>query len=134
VKYLLDTDTCIHVLRGNPGVVSRVSTIAADDLAVSSITYYELLYGVKRCALERQRAELRKVDTFIGHLHQLPFGAEMARNAAEIRRELESKGHGIGPMDTLIAATALEADLTLVTGNLKEFSRIQGLRSESWIR
>ena len=122
------------MFRGRPAVIKRIETVAADDLAISSITYYELIYGVKLCARERQAAEFRKVETFIRHIHMLPFGAQAAQRAAEVRRELEKNGCGIGPMDTLIAAIALEADLTLVTGNLREFGRIQGLRCESWNR
>lgn len=132
MKYLLDTDCCIHVFRGTPGIIARISGVAADELALSSITFYELLAGVRLCAKERQAAELRKVETFVRQIHQLPFGAETARRAAEIRGDLEKRGSGIGPMDTLIAATALEADLTLVTGNLEEFGRVRGLRCESW--
>ena len=134
MNYLLDTDTCIHVLRGHPSVLERIESIAPEDMAISSITRYELLYGVKRCARERQTAELRKVETFIRHIHLLPFGAETAQFAAEVRRDSEEKGVGINPMDTLIAATALEADLILVTGNLREFGRVAGLRCESWDR
>jgi len=75
------------------------------------------------------------VETFLRHIHVLPFGMETALQAAVIRRRLEEKGHPIGPMDTLIAATAVEAGLILVTGNIRrEFSRIEGLRTESWGR
>lgn len=132
MKYLLDTDICIHVFRGKPDVIGKIQAVAADELAVSSITYYELLYGVRLCVQQRQSAELRKVESFIRHIHQLPFGSEAARRAAQIRHELEKTGCGIGPMDTLIAATALEANLSLVTGNLREFGRVHGLRCECW--
>ena len=74
------------------------------------------------------------MEAFTGRIHLLPFHTETARQAAELRRELEEKGQGIGPMDTLIAATALEMNLVLVTGNVREFGRIKGLRVESWSR
>jgi tRNA(fMet)-specific endonuclease VapC len=130
MKYLLDTDTCIHVFRGKSSVVERMEQVSGDDLAISSITYYELAYGAKRCA--RKREELRKVQTFVQHIHQLVFGPQTALQAAGVRQILEERGTGIGPMDTLIAATALEAGLILVTGNRREFSRVPGLRCESW--
>ena len=130
MKYLLDTDTCIHVFRGKRSVIERMEQVAGDDLAISSITYYELVYGAKRCA--REREELRKIQSFAKHIHQLVFGPQTALQAAVIRRALEQRGTGIGPMDTLIAATAVDAGLVLVTGNLSEFSRVHGLRCESW--
>ena len=130
MKYLLDTDTCIHVFRGKRSVIERMEQVAGDDLAISSITYYELVYGAKRCASERE--EIRKIQSFAQHIHQLVFGPQTALQAAEIRRALEERGAGIGPMDTLIAATALEAGLVLVTGHRREFSRVPGLHCESW--
>jgi tRNA(fMet)-specific endonuclease VapC len=134
VNYLLDTDTCIHVFRGVPGVIARIEAEAGDDLAISSVTYYELLYGVRRCAKDRREVELRKVEAFVKQIHVIPFGASVARHAADIRAVLEAKGVGIGPLDTLIAATAIDARLTVVTGNIREFGRVPGLRCESWIR
>ena len=130
MKYLLDTDTCIHVFRGKSSVIERIEQVSAEDLAISPITYYELLYGAKRCA--REREELRKIQTFVQHIHQLALGPQTALQAAGIRHALEERGAGIGPMDTLIAAAALETRLILVTGNLREFSRVAGLRCESW--
>jgi len=130
MKYLLDTDTCIHVFRGNSAVIERMKQVSGDDLAISSITFYELVYGAKRCA--REREELRKIQVFTQHIHQLAFGPQTALHAAGIRRVLEERGEGIGPMDTLIAATAMESKLILVTGNQKEFSPVPGLCCESW--
>ena len=130
MKYLLDTETCIHVFRGKSSVIERMEQVSGDDLAISCITYYELVYGAKRCA--REREELRKIQAFVQHIHQLAFGPQTALHAAGIRHALEERGSGIGPMDTLIAATALESRLVLVTGNLREFSRVAGLRCEPW--
>ena len=132
MKFLLDTDTCVHVFRGRPEVIQKIKTVPGDELAVSAITHYELFYGVLRCNRERQAQEVRKVETFLNHIHVLPFNSQTAKRAAAIRRELEEKGCGIGPMDTLIAATAVNAGLILVTGNLGEFGRISDLRCESW--
>jgi len=132
VKYLLDTDICIAILRGISTAVEHAKAISPDDLAVSAITRYELQMGVLRCAPKRRKLEARKVESFLSLLHELPFTSETAKLAAEVRHRLESCGKGIGPMDTLIAATAIEGKLTLVTGNLREFIRVEGLPCEDW--
>lgn len=133
MKYLLDTDTCIDVLRGQAVAVKQVSQHAPDDLAISSITRYELLYGVERCAPSRRKRERKKVEHFLGLLHEIAFTGEAAESAAKIRFGLETRGETIGPMDTLIAATALHSGLILVSGNLGEFNRVPGLHTENWL-
>lgn len=133
MKYLLDTDTCIALLRGHQPAVERAEAVSPDELGVSSITRYELRYGALRCSGKRRSKESRKVTLFLDLLHELPFTNATAEEAAEIRYSLESSGHPIGPMDTLIAATAIESGLTLVTGNQREFSRIKGLALENWM-
>ena len=134
MKYLLDTDTCIALLRGHPEAVAEAMRCRPDDLAVSSITRYELTYGALRCGPRRGKTESGKVDTFLRALHEIPFSDQTAEQAARIRNALESKGNPIGPMDLLIAATAIESGLKLVTGNQREFGRIPHLRLENWIR
>ncbi len=130
--YLLDTDICIHLIRGKPSVVARTTSHAPNDLAISTITHYELLFGALRCAPVHRSKEIEKVDCLIRTVHSVPFANPTARLAAEIRTRLEAEGRGIGPMDVLIAACALENNLTLVTGNLSEFVRIPGLACETW--
>ncbi len=132
MKYLLDTDTCVAVLRGDESAIARVREEAPNDLAVASITHYELLYGVECCEGRRRARERRKVEELIGVLHELPFTRDTARLAATVRRELEKDGQPIGPMDLLIAATAREANLRVITGNLTEFNRDPGLTCETW--
>lgn len=134
MKYLLDTDTCIALLRGHPEAVASAQTCVPDDLAVSSITRYELKFGAMRCAPRRRKTEAAKVESFLNALHEIPFSDQTAEHAARIRGELESAGQPVGPMDLLIAATAMEANLKLVTGNQKEFSRIKHLHLENWMR
>lgn len=133
MKYLLDTDTCIALLRGQEQAVEKAKKVVPDDLAISSITRYELRYGALRCSGKKRSQESLKVTRFLDVLHEIPFTDTTAEGAAEIRYNLESLGHPIGPMDTLIAATAIEAGLTLVTGNQREFSRVKNLRLENWI-
>ncbi len=133
MKKLLDTDTCISILRGVSAVVERASQDVPDDLAYSSVTRYELLHGAARCPEPRREAEAAKVKRFLGMLHEVPFDSGAADRAAEIRAGLEAKGTPIGPMDLLIAATALANEMTLVSGNLREFKRVETLRVETWM-
>lgn len=130
---LLDTDTCIDILRGMFGAVDTASRHPPDDLAVSSVTRYELIYGAARCPMARREIETSKINAFLGLLHEIPFDSEAADLAARFRAELAAKGTPIGPMDLLIAATAHANRLILVTGNLREFKRIEELKLESWI-
>ena len=132
MTHLLDPDTYIEILRGNPTVLEQVQRYAPDDLAVSAITHYELAYGAERCPLNRQEAETAKVNIFLRQIHEIPFAANIARRSARIRATLDNFGMPIGPMDNLIAGTALETGLILVTGNLREFKRIEGIRCVSW--
>jgi len=134
MDYLLDTDTCIAILRGQKNVVDTIQQISPDRIAISSITRYELIYGALRLGAKRQKTEIAKIEKFLALLHELPFEKTVAIIAARIRRELEAQGQPIGPMDLQIAATALEAECVLVTGNEREFGRIEALSTENWIR
>ena len=134
MRYLLDTDTCIELLRGNSNTVERIQVISPDDIAISTITRYELSYALLRCAPSRQNSQRAKIDALLDQLHEIPFGRATAECAAHLRAALEAKGTPIGPMDTLIAATAMETKLALITGNTREFSRIDQLEIENWIR
>ncbi|HMP75343.1 MAG TPA: PIN domain-containing protein [Kiritimatiellia bacterium] len=133
MKLLLDTDTCIALLRGHPDAVGQARLHAPDELAVSVITRYELMVGVARCAASRRERERAKVELFLESVHELPFVRQTAARAALIRTTLEQRGMPIGPLDVLIAATALEASVGLITGNLAEFSRIPDLACRSWM-
>ncbi len=132
MKHLLDTDTCIHLLRGRPAYVANALKTSPDELAISSITRYELIYGALGCANRRRTSERAKVEKFLGVLHEIPFSQEAADHAAEIRQELEIHGSVIGPMDILIAATARAANLEVITDNLREFNRVPRLKCRSW--
>ena len=134
MDYLLDTDTCIAVLHGQTSTIETIEVLRPDQIAISSITRYELTYGAFRLSAKRQTLELAKIEQFLEWLHELPFAKETAQIAARIRRELEIQGLPIGPMDLQIAATALETGCILVTGNEREFGRIKELQTENWIR
>lgn len=132
MTHLLDTNTCIHLLRGHPAAVNHASQHQPADLAVSAITQYELLYGVEKCPPAWRKKESGKVRLLLQQLQILPFTDGTAARAATLRATLESSGRVIGPMDILIAATALEHHLLIVTSNLGEFQRVPNLRCEDW--
>ncbi len=125
MKYLLDTDTCIAALRGEPRVIDWLQNKAPVDCVVSSVTVYELAVGVAKC--RDPRRESSKVDRFLATVRVMPFDMPAARKAAEIRALLEKRGLGIGPYDTLLAGQAAAHDLQIVTGNRDEFARVPGL-------
>lgn len=135
MSYLLDTNICIAAMNGRPaGVADRIAVTIADGhvVAISTIAIFELQYGIaKSVHIEKN---IRALEVFLRPLLILPFGGDDARRAAQMRAALEKSGKPIGPYDYLIAAQALSQDLVLVTANIKEFSRITGLRSENWIR
>lgn len=127
---LLDTDTCIGVLRRRPGMVERLGQIAPTDCAVSIVTVYELFCGLNKA--RDPEVERQKVERFVSAIIELPFERRAAEMAAQIRGDLERVGQSIGPYDLLIAGQALAAGLTLVTNNRGEFQRVSGLKLESW--
>ena len=130
MTHLLDTDTCIAVLRQRPGMIQRLSRLAATDCAVSMVTVYELFCGVEKA--EEPSRERQKVERFISAIIELPLDRTAAETAARIRADLERQGLPIGPYDLLIAGQSIAGGLTLVTNNIQEFRRVPGLRWESW--
>lgn len=130
MRYLLDTNTCIDVMRNHPNVVNRMSMVAPGDNAISTITSYELHTGVAKCASpDREQA---KIDLLLRTVIEIPFDQTAAREAGRIRGLLESQGEMIGPYDVFLAAHALAAGLVLVTANTSEFQRAPGLTVENW--
>jgi tRNA(fMet)-specific endonuclease VapC len=134
MNYLLDTDTCIAVLRGQASIIKKIEQFRPNQIAISSITRYELTYGALRLGIKRQMTELAKIEHFLELLHELSFTKKTAQVTARIRVGLETVGLPIGPMDLQIAAAALEFDCILVTGNEREFERIKELQIENWMR
>jgi tRNA(fMet)-specific endonuclease VapC len=130
--YLLDTDTCIYLLEDKaPGITERLRNLGPEDVGTTAITAAELHYGAQHSA--RTAQNLARVEIFLRFLPQLPFDASCARHYGELKQSLASSGNLIGPMDLLIAATALAHDATLVTNNIGEFGRVLGLRTENWL-
>src|SRR3954469_24332560 len=117
MKYLLDTDTCIGIIRGRaPKTLARVRGLIGGEAVVCSIVRFELLFGVEHCG--RRAQEERKLDEFLREFESLAFDDRCAGHAAVVREDLESRGMRIGPYDTLIAGLAKAHQLTLVTRNL----------------
>lgn len=130
LRYLLDTNLCIRVLRDRPqGLRARFNT-HAEALCLSDVVHYELLYGAERSS-DPPRVR-REVEHFASRLAVLPFDGPAAGHTAEIRADLERRGCVIGPYDLMIAGHARSRGLVVVTGNLAEFQRVQGLRCEDW--
>jgi tRNA(fMet)-specific endonuclease VapC len=131
LRYLLDTNLCIRVLRDRPPGIRERFNANADALAISTVVLYELLYGAERSA--RPEHNRREVERFAARLEVLPFDGAAAAHAAEIRATLERGGRTIGAYDLQIAGQARSRGLIVVTGNLGEFNRVDGLRCEDWM-
>jgi len=128
VSLLLDTNVVIAVLRGSRSVIGNLNRRFRDEVFVSSLVLHELYFGAFKS--DRSIAAMRDVDTL--GFEVLDFSRDDARMAGNVRFLLDRQGHPISPMDTLIAGQALARDLTLVTRNIREFQRVDGLRVENW--
>lgn len=132
MKYLLDTNICIYIIKQKPEkVFKRFRRLSVGQIAISSITYSELYFGVRKSRKPDQNEAA--LQQFTSPLEILPYPEEASNLYGKIRAHLESKGTPIGPLDTLIAAHAQCLDLTLVTNNVPEFSRVPKLRVENWV-
>lgn len=131
MKYLLDTNICIYLIKQKPPkVLARFQTLALTDIGISSITVAELEYGV--CKSQQQEKNRNALMQFLISLEVVEFDQAAATLYGSIRSDLESKGLVIGAMDMLIAAHALSLSVTLVSNNVREFSRISNLSLENW--
>lgn len=126
MNFLLDSNPCVVYLRGKNSLLrQRISTRPPSEIVLCSIVVAELFHGAERSAdPTKSRIE---VETFIKPFHSLPFDDDAARQYARIRFDLETRGMRIGDNDMLIAAIAMNNNLTLVTHNTAEFSRIPNL-------
>jgi tRNA(fMet)-specific endonuclease VapC len=132
VRYILDTNICIYIIKQKPEKVFRkFRKLSIGQIAISSITYSELYFGVQKSQKKSQNEAA--LQQFASPLEILPYPEEAASVYGEIRAHLERKGTPIGPLDTLIAAHARFLDLTLVTNNVPEFSRVPKLKIENWV-
>lgn len=131
MKYLLDTCVISDFVKGNNRVIQKIKSEQPVDLAVSAVTVMELYYGLK---LNSQRAI--KISPIIKALLQtiniIAYDSQCAEETARIRAELKVLGTPIGPYDIMIAGTAIEHRMIMVTANIKEFKRINSLIIENW--
>lgn len=131
MRVLLDTNTCIAVIKQKPlQVLKHLSRFSVGDVGLSSITLAELQYGVEK-SLHQERNQ-QALDELLLPLVISDLDAKAASIYGKVRTELERKGTPIGSLDTLIAAHALSLNVTLVTNNLREFRRVTNLKVVDW--
>ena len=132
MRYLLDTNTCIYIIKRSPAhVYERFKRLKIGDVGISAITYCELQFGVANSA--KPERNLLALTEFLGPIDVLDFPSPAAPTYGSIRAHLQRAGTPIGNYDLLLAAHAIHLGLTLVTNNTKEFSRVPDLRIENWI-
>ncbi len=131
MKRLLDTNVCIDYLNAShPRVVESFREASPDDLCLSSVVVAELRYGADKSA--RKRRNHGKLDVLTAEIQCVDFDLEAAAAFGRVRAALEATGTPIGPYDMMIGAHALALGCTLVTDNVEEFRRIDGLVIENW--
>lgn len=130
--FLLDTNTCIYLIKKRPPeVLRRFGEHTVGEIALSSVTAAELHFGAHKS--QRPAQNLRALEQFLLPLTVVEFGHDAAAAYGRIRTVLEERGTPIGPLDTLIAAHAVSLSLTLVTNNVREFERVPELEVENWV-
>jgi tRNA(fMet)-specific endonuclease VapC len=133
LSILLDSNVCIAIMRGRPAMVrERALRSEAEGLRifVSSVAVFELWFGV--ASSDRPEENTRRLAAFLATIASIPFDDDDSRVAGAIRADLRRRGLEIGPYDCLIAAQAVRRNYLLVTANVREFSRVAGLRWENW--
>lgn len=131
MKYLLDTNICIYIIKKRPlNVFEKFKSLAIGSIGISSITLAELQFGIMKSSDPEKNQEA--LDKFLTPLEIIDFDYKATVEYGIIRFDLEKKGTPIGPLDTLIASHAKSLNLILVTNNIKEFNRIDGLTIENW--
>jgi tRNA(fMet)-specific endonuclease VapC len=131
LKTLIDTNLCVRALRDRPMEIRERLKAEFETICISSIVRYELYVGIALAGGGEHKK--RELDEFLSPIPCLSFDDKAAFHAADIRADLTKKGNLIGPNDLLIAGHARSRDLILITGNLREFTRVDGLRCEDWL-
>ncbi|KAI9130041.1 type II toxin-antitoxin system VapC family toxin [Acaryochloris sp. CCMEE 5410] len=132
MTYLLDTNACVQLLKANQdsAIAKRLAQHTPADIRLCAPVKGELFYGADKSV--KRRANLERLRLFCRQFQSIPFNDEVAKVCGQIRAALAAKGTPIGLYDLQIAAIALVHDLTLVTDNVREFSRVDGLARENW--
>lgn len=132
LRYLLDTNILSNLVRYPQGVVARrIAKEGEKNICTSVVVAGELRYGAVKRGSDRLTAQL---ETILSRMEILPLREPADQCYAELRVHLEKRGQLIGPNDMLIAAHALALDYIVVTDNIREFSRVPGLRVDNWLR
>jgi len=131
LKFMLDTNIVIYVIKRRPLEILEIFNAHAGLMCISSITLAELLHGVEKSAMISHN--MRKVEDFVSRLEVLPYDSPAASHYGDIRADLEKKGTPIGVNDLHIAGHARSEALILVSNNIREFERVEGLRLENWV-
>jgi len=133
MKYLLDTDTCIYLIKKRPAsVISKLNALPNDQVALSAITAFELQFGVEN-SQQHKKSQIALNHFLEPFLYILPIDRRVAECAAKIRSDLKKKGTPIDSYDVLIAGVALAHELILVSNNIDEFQRVSDLKLENWV-
>lgn len=132
MRYMLDTNICIYLIKHKPlQVFEKLQEHNPDEICISAVTYAELVHGVEKSkAVERNRLAL---TILLSNIEILDFDMKAAEEYGRIRADLEKKGTPIGPLDMMIAGHAKSLGYTVVTNNLGEFKRVEGLQYENWV-
>ena len=129
---MLDTNTVSHLFRQPQGAVARrIAEVGRDNICVSVVVAAEMRYGSRKKNSARLSAA---VEDYLARVEVVPFAEPADESYADIRLSLEGRGTPISPNDMLIAAHALSLGMTLVTDNMSEFARIEGLAIENWVQ
>lgn len=131
IKYMLDTNILIYTIKNKPSIVKQTFVQHIGQTCISSVALMELIYGAEKSA--QAERNLRDIEGLVARLDVLPYADSAAAHSGQIRADLKQKGTPIGPYDVMIAGHARSEGLILVSNNLKEFERVDGLRVENWI-
>ena len=132
LRYLLDTNIVIYVLKRRPAEVLSIFNSNASRMAISAITLAELVHGAEKSS--RVSENLSTIEDFCSRMEVLPYGAKAAQHYGAIRAALEKLGQTIGVNDLHIASHARSEGLVLVTNNMSEFERVPALEVENWVQ
>jgi len=130
MKYLLDTNICIHLFRGNYNLADKIEQIGIENCAISEITLAELVFGAENSKFPKKNFQL--IEIFSEQVIILPILNAIPAYAKQ-KVELRKLGMMISDFDLLIGTTAMANDLIMVTENVKEFKRIRGIELQNWI-
>lgn len=133
--YMLDTDTCIFLMRGeSPVLAAKVQSVPLQQQVMSAVTFAELTYGVQASAAAKRKQNQSILDNLALHLAVLDWPQEAAQHYGEIRLDLKKRGGQLGAADLMISAHAKAMGATIVTNNTKDFGRVRGLQVENWTK